>query len=395
LVNLFEFLLGGAGLLLLLPVTVLFAEVFLGVAFRATKSVLGGERLRLAVVMPAHNEASGIAKALRTIVPQLVKSDRLIVVADNCSDDTAVIAAAEGAEVIERRDLTLRGKGYALDFGVRHLEREPPQIVVIVDADCQVAAGSIDRLSRLCSRSQRPVQALYLMRAGEGASIKMRIAEFAWAVKNQVRPLGSSRLGLPCQLMGTGMAFPWPRIAAAKLATGHTVEDLKLGIEMARAGSPALFCPEALVTSYFPESAKGARVQRTRWEHGHIGVILSDAPSLFLEAFKSRNLNLIALGLDLCVPPLALLTLLVAANWLASVCFLVMAKIQLPFAVMTVDVVLVGLSVLMSWARYGRQIISFGSLAFAAVYALSKIPLYAKFLVERQMDWVRSKRDGD
>jgi cellulose synthase/poly-beta-1,6-N-acetylglucosamine synthase-like glycosyltransferase len=233
------------------------------------------------------------------------------------------------------------------------------------------------------------------MRAGEGASIKMRIAEFAWAVKNQVRPLGSSRLGLPCQLMGTGMAFPWPRIAAAKLATGHTVEDLKLGIEMARAGSPALFCPEALVTSYFPESAKGARVQRTRWEHGHIGVILSDAPSLFLEAFKSRNLNLIALGLDLCVPPLALLTLLVAANWLASVCFLVMAKIQLPFAVMTVDVVLVGLSVLMSWARYGRQIISFGSLAFAAVYALSKIPLYAKFLVERQMDWVRSKRDGD
>jgi len=396
LVNLFEFLFGGAALLLLLPVTVLFAEVFLGVAFRATKSVLPlGERLPLAVVMPAHNEALVIAKALRMIVPQLVNSDRLLVVADNCSDDTAAIAAAEGAEVIERRDQALRGKGYALDFGVRHLEREPPEIVVIVDADCQVAAGSIDRLSRLCSRSQRPVQALYLMHAGKGASIKMQIAEFAWAVKNQVRPLGLSRLGLPCQLMGTGMAFPWPRIAAAELATGHIVEDLKLGIEMARAGSPALFCPDALVTSYFPPSANGARVQRARWEHGHIGVILNDAPSLFIEAFKSLNLNLIALGLDLCVPPLALLTLLVAANWLGSICFLVMAKIQLPFALMTVEMVLIGLSVLMSWARYGRQIISFGSLALAVVYALSKIPLYAKFLVARQMDWIRSKRDGD
>jgi len=396
LVNLFEFLFGGAALLLLLPVTVLFAEVFLGVVFRATKSVLPvGERLPLAVVMPAHNEALVIAKALRMIVPQLVNSDRLLVVADNCSDDTAAIAAAEGAEVIERRDQALRGKGYALDFGVRHLEREPPQIVVIVDADCQVAAGSIDRLSRLCSRSQRPVQALYLMHAGKGASIKMQIAEFAWAVKNQVRPLGLRQLGLPCQLMGTGMAFPWSRIAAAKLATGHLVEDLSLGIEMARAGSVPLFCPEALVTSQFPASVSGAQGQRTRWEHGHLGVILSDAPNVLLEALKSRNLNLLALGLDLCVPPLALLTLLVAAIWLASIGFLVFAKLSLPFAVMTIEVMLVGLSVLMSWVRYGRRIISFGSLAFAAVYALSKLPLYAKFLVARQMDWVKSKRDGD
>jgi cellulose synthase/poly-beta-1,6-N-acetylglucosamine synthase-like glycosyltransferase len=396
LVNLLELLLGGAALLLLVPVAVLFAEVLLGVAFRAAKNASPvGERLPLAIVMPAHNEASGIAKALRTIVPQLVKFDRLIVVADNCSDNTADIAAVEGAEVIERHDLTLRGKGYALNFGVRHLERDPPQVVVIVDADCQIAAGSIDRLSRLCSRTQRPVQALYLMHAGEGAGLKMRIAEFAWAVKNQARPLGLSRLGLPCQLMGTGMAFPWPTIAAADLATGHIVEDLKLGIEMARRGSPALFCAEALVSSDFPATAKGARGQRARWEHGHIGVILSDAPGLFLKAVKSRNLNLMALGLDLCVPPLALLTLLVLVNWLASIGFLVVAKMQFPFVVMTIEVALVGLSVLMCWARFGRQIISFGSLALAMVYAVSKIPLYAKFLVARQMHWVRSKRDGD
>jgi len=196
-------------------------------------------------------------------------------------------------------------------------------------------------------------------------------------------------------LMGTGMAFPWSRIAAAKLATGHLVEDLSLGIEMARAGSAPLFCPEALVTSQFPASVSGAQGQRTRWEHGHLGVILSDAPNVLLEALKSRNLNLLALGLDLCVPPLALLTLLVAAIWLASIGFLIFAKLSLPFAVMTIEVMLVGLSVLMSWVRYGRRIISFGSLAFAAVYALSKLPLYAKFLVARQMDWVRSKRDGD
>jgi len=188
LTTLLEVLLGVAALLLLVPVTVLFAEVLPGVAFRATKNLLPiGERFPLAVVMPAHNEASVIAEALRMVVPQLAKSDRLIVIADNCSDATAAIAAAEGAEVIERRDPTRRGKGYALDFGVRHLEAVPPHIVIVVDADCRVAAGSIDRLSRLCGRSQRPVQGLYLMYAGPDASTKMRMAEFAWAVKNQVR----------------------------------------------------------------------------------------------------------------------------------------------------------------------------------------------------------------
>jgi hypothetical protein len=116
---------------------------------------------------------------------------------------------------------------------------------------------------------------------------------------------------------------------------------------------------------------------------------------LFLDSFKSLNVDLMALGLDLCVPPLALLTLLVVANWLASICFFVLAKAPFPFAVTTIEVLLIGLSVFLSWARYGRRIISFGSLIYSVVYALSKIPLYVKFLVARQMDWVRSKRDGD
>lgn len=62
-------------------------------------------------------------------------------VADNCTDDTARLASAAGAEVIERHDALLRGKGYALDFGVRHLAQQPPDVVIVVDADCQVAEG--------------------------------------------------------------------------------------------------------------------------------------------------------------------------------------------------------------------------------------------------------------
>jgi len=388
-------LLSAAALVLLVPVLVLFLEVALAVTGQGSPAAQPGERRRLAVVIPAHDEAAIIAGTLRSLTPQLTDSDRLVVVADNCSDETASVAAAEGAEVIVRSDSGRRGKGYALDYGVRHLEADAPGIVIIVDADCRVAPGAIDRLARLCAATGRPIQALYLMHAPAGADLKTRIAEFAWTVKNQIRAGGLRRLGLPCQLMGTGMAFTWPCISSATLATGHIVEDLKLGIDLARAGTPALFCPDALVTSTFPESREGIRSQRTRWEHGHLGLILSDAPRLFAHSLAALDVNQMALALDLSVPPLALLALLVSAVWFVSLIVYLLARAQFPLSVASTAAALLLLSVLLSWWRYGRHIVSLGNLAYAVVYALWKIPLYLKFLAARQLQWVRSKRDAD
>jgi cellulose synthase/poly-beta-1,6-N-acetylglucosamine synthase-like glycosyltransferase len=384
-------LIDAAALVLLLPVCVFSLEVLVAAGSRPG-APQRGERRRLAILIPAHNESSMIADTLRSLRPQLAPFDRLVVVADNCTDDTAAIAAAQGAVALERRDLARRGKGFALDFGVRYLARDPPEIVIVVDADCRVGPGSIDLLARTCYSSARPVQALYLMQAPANAGAKMRIAEFSWIVKNQVRPGGLHRLGLPCQLMGTGMAFPWRCLAGAELATGHIVEDLKLGIDLARGGSPPLFCPDALVASEFPQSADGAAAQRTRWEHGHLSVILSEAPPLFWQALRGMNLGLLALALDLSVPPVALLTLLVLAVWTVAGIYGVLTRNPVPFAIAAMSAVLLGLSVFVAWWRHGRRLIGFGDLIFGLSYALRKIPLYAKFLVMRQTSWIRSKR---
>ena len=91
----------------------------------------------------------------------MLEGDRLLVVADNCSDDTAALARTAGAEVVERSNAQQRGKGYALDFGVRHLASAAPDVMIIVDADCQVGEGSIERLANCCIDSGRPTQALY------------------------------------------------------------------------------------------------------------------------------------------------------------------------------------------------------------------------------------------
>jgi cellulose synthase/poly-beta-1,6-N-acetylglucosamine synthase-like glycosyltransferase len=345
------------------------------------------------VLVPAHNESSIIIATLNSLLPQLQAGDRLLVVADNCADDTAALARAAGAEVIERSSQQQRGKGYALDFGVRHLAVDAPEVMIIVDADCQVSEGSIERLAISCIESGRPAQALYLMHAPEGSGLKVRIAEFAWLVKNLVRPAGWAQLGLPCQLMGSGMAFAWQDIGLINLASGHIVEDLQMGLDFCRSGKPPLFCPAARVSSYFPRSDEGLSTQRTRWEHGHLGVILNDAPKLLLESLRRGNWPLLGMTFDLLVPPLALLTLAAVAAFVLSCGLFMFSGLLAPALLASLVVALLGTAILLAWQQFGREVIAFTSLLYAPLYALKKIPLYLGFLFKRQVDWVRSKRD--
>jgi cellulose synthase/poly-beta-1,6-N-acetylglucosamine synthase-like glycosyltransferase len=315
------------------------------------------------------------------------------VVADNCSDGTAAEARSAGAEVVERSDLLLRGKGHALAFGVRHWRTDPPEVVVILDADCIPAPGALDLLAVTATGAAGPVQALYLMSARPGSSLRVRMAAFAWAVRNQVRPLGMHRLGLPCQLMGSGMAFRWSCLEAVDLASGHLAEDLQLGIRLAAAGQAPRFCPDARVESWFPQQPAALESQRTRWEHGHLSMILGAVPSLLWRGARTGSVGAVALALDLCVPPLALLAmLLVVACGLAAWLSTRAAGGWLAAAVATACVVCFATAVFLGWRSAGRQWVSFAELLFAPVYVLKKLPLYARFLLRRQKEWVRTAR---
>ncbi|MBA3697196.1 MAG: glycosyltransferase, partial [Methylotenera sp.] len=283
---------------------------------------------------------------------------------------------------------------YALDYGMRYLEQnQTPEVVIIVDADCLIQADTLSRLASLAVQKNRPVQALYLMYSPPNASLKTKIAEFAWAVKNWARALGYHQLGLPCQLMGTGMAFPWGLIQRANLASGHIVEDLKLGLELAEEGHAPLFCPEAVVTSVFPINNEGVKSQRTRWEHGHLGMMATEGPALLLKSLATFNLGMLMLVLDLCVPPLALLTLLVLMLSVAGLLLATATSALFPGLLAGLLLVFLGVTILLAWIKFGRSILSLASLGYAPIYMLGKIPLYLKFLVRRQVEWVRSKRD--
>lgn len=346
----------------------------------------------LAVLMPAHDEALGITPVVKSLLPQLRPCDRLLVVADNCSDDTAQLARQAGAEVIERADKPRRGKGYALDFGVRHLASNPPDLVIILDADCTVRPGSLLPLAAAALRGGCPAQAHYRMALPEHAGLKTRIAGLAWRVKNWVRPLGYQRLGLPCQLMGSGMAFPWRLIAQAELANGHLVEDLKLGLAFAAQRSAPRFVAQAEVVSVFPDSAVGAATQRTRWEHGHLGMMLQLAPPLLWQAVRSRNLALLALAADLCIPPLALLALMLVSLSAVAVLAAGLLGWAAPAWIAAGTDLAFALAVFVAWARHGRDTLRLTEMLGVPLYVLWKVPVYLRFVVRRERRWVRSAR---
>jgi cellulose synthase/poly-beta-1,6-N-acetylglucosamine synthase-like glycosyltransferase len=353
-----------------------------------------GRRPSVAIIMPAHNEEEVISQTLQIVIPQLLPGDRLLVVADNCQDRTAELARAAGAEVVVREDLQNRGKGYALDYGVRCLEATPPEVVVIIDADCFVTPNLLDKLAKDCLFYQRPVQALYLMQNSSARpGLKSKIAEFAWVVKNQVRPLGFLRLGLPCQLMGTGMAFPWDLMVTAQLATSHIVEDMKMGLDFAKIGKPPLFCPDALVTSFFPNTEAGTKSQRTRWEHGHLALVLNESPKLLLAGIFKRDLQLFALAADLCVPPLALLIIMMLAVLIVNALWCAFSLNYAPLLLSVLSLAICLASVVLAWTGFARHILSWYDLAFSWLYIVKKIPLYIQFCFNKQLEWVKTKRD--
>jgi cellulose synthase/poly-beta-1,6-N-acetylglucosamine synthase-like glycosyltransferase len=396
--NILTWIVGALALVTALPVLVLAAQVALAHGARRQRTAAQPRRadFDVAVLVPAHNEAAGIDATLRSVQAQLRAGDRMLVVADNCSDDTAAVARRAGAEVIERSDATRRGKGFALDFGVRHLAASPPSMVLIVDADCLLDPGSVEVLAGWCCATDRPLQALTQMNAPPGAGLRARVSAFAWRVRTYVRPTGWLRLGAPSQLMGTGMALPWALLRDAPLASDNIVEDVQLGIDLALRGTAPMFVPAARVISEFPQAEDAAASQRRRWEHGNMSLMLRHGPRLLATGLARADAGLIAMAADLMVPPLALLVQLQVALALLGAVAWSLGAGWVPLLISGAALLLLALAILAAWRLAGRDILGLSELLLTAPsYALRKLPMYLAFLWRRESKWVRAKREGD
>ena len=385
-------LLGGG--IVIIPCFVFFIESFAAfVSSQSNLDLADAEQPKTTVLIPAHNEAEQIKEVLEVLLKQITTQDRVIVIADNCHDNTAELARSTGVTVLERENLTHRGKGYALDYAIGQIKDNPPEVLVILDGDCIIEPNTIKNITCKAIATGRPVQATYLMEQPEKPSLKDNISMFSIKVKNLVRLLGLNRLGWHCLLTGSGMAFPWSLISQVSLAGSKTTDDMQLTVDLALAGSTPVFCENALVVGRLMKD-QDAQSQRSRWEHGHLEMILVEVPRLLQAFLKTGRFAALGLALDISIPPLSLLIMV----WLISMIVTWLAVIF--GGVSTIPAILVSIAggflitgALLAWIRFGRSDLPWRNLIAIPFYLLSKIPIYLKFLVKPQSRWLKTERD--
>ena len=373
-----------------LPTIVFVVEILAALPRARPAALVVDPSLRVAVLVPAHDEERGIAATLATIAPQLRAGDRLVVVADNCSDATADVARAAGADVFERSDQAHRGKSFAVASGVTYLAANEPDVVIVVDADCRVEAGAIDALR--AAAVERPAQAAYVMRAPDGAPPTRRLAELMFIIRNVARPLGLARLGVPCLLTGAGMAFPWPIVRGAALASGSVVEDLQLAIDLAADGTPPRFCGAARVTSAFPSGDAAAAAQQTRWLWGVVRTI-AQAPRLVAAALRHRQPSLLGLAAEIAVPPLTMLFALWLVAIVGGVVVGFVGHAWRPLGGALAGMGACALAIVLAWLRFARDRVPASVVLGAPLYALPAMGAALVALVRRRQPWNRTARD--
>ena len=383
-----------SGLILVIPCFIFFLECF--AAFFSKKPQLDKidrYRPKTTVLIPAHNEAAQIKEVLETVLKQVTEQDRVVVIADNCHDDTAAIARTTTATVIERENSTERGKGYALDYGMKFIQDDPPEVIVILDGDCIIEPGTIEEITCQAIATGRPIQSTYLMEQPNNPSFKDTISMFSIKVKNLVRLLGLNRLGGHCLLTGSGMAFPWSLINQVSLAGSKTTDDMQLTVDLALASCTPIFCDSAFVVGRLMKD-RDAQSQRSRWEHGHLEMILVEVPRLLKQFLKQGRFSLLVLALDISVPPLSLLLM----TWVVSMAIAWLAILGgvslLPAVAVSIAGIFLLTGVCLAWIKFGRSDLPLTNLVAIPFYILSKIPIYLKFLVKPQSRWLRTERDS-
>jgi cellulose synthase/poly-beta-1,6-N-acetylglucosamine synthase-like glycosyltransferase len=348
----------------------------------------GGTQLRLAIVVPAHNEAAGIRRCVRSLLRCEPASDKfaVVVVADNCTDDTADVARDAGAITLVRCDPQRRGKGYALDFAFQTLLAEGYDALIVVDADTVVDANFTLEFRRLFSAGAEAIQCRYTVN-NANTSTRTRLMNIALFAFNVLRPRGRDRWGLSAGLLGNGFGLSSETLRAVPYDAVSVVEDLEYHLRLVRSGRAVRFADAVTVRADMPAGGPGAKTQRARWEGGRFRMLLNAAPALLKEVLHGR-FRLLEPLLELLLLPLAFHVALL------------LAALAAPFGpsriYASVGLGLVALHIVAAIRVGGGGWKDFAALAAAPFYVVWKALLIPAMLrtARTNAEWVRTERAG-
>jgi cellulose synthase/poly-beta-1,6-N-acetylglucosamine synthase-like glycosyltransferase len=351
-------------------------------------------QLRFDVIVPAHDEEAGIARTVASLraMDWPDGNFRVVVVADNCSDATAAVARKAGAEVLERQNLTLRGKGYALAHAFAWSTNDGfASAVVVVDADAEASANLLEAFAVRIERGARAIQAQYGI-LNPWSSWRTQLITIAKGAFHVVRSRARERLGLSCGVRGNGWCVTHELLNEVPYRYYSLTEDVEYGIALGMAGRRVEYAGEAHADADMASNEKTARSQRQRWEQGRFQLVRASTIPLLLAAVRHRSLVCLDLAFDLMVPPLSYLALNIVVLGLAaaivSLGYPSSGMFWLRWALACAAALL--LHVLRGWQLSGMGVRGLMALAHVPGFVLWRIWL---LLGRKPHEWVRTERE--
>ncbi len=265
---------------------------------------------RVTLLVPAHDEVALVARCVDSLLSQSYPRSRyeVVVIADNCTDDTAAVARRAGARVLVRDDPSLVGKGRALRWAMDLLlaADAPPEAIGVVDADSIADPGFLAGLVEEYRRGWPVIQGEYLA-LPDTSSTRAELRGAAFLLFHRVRFAGRAALGLPCSLVGNGMLFDAALLRAHPWDAFSSAEDVEFSVDLRLAGIRPRFAPGARISAPVSSAGRAARTQRLRWEGGRLHVVRSRLPGLLAAIVGRGRWDLVDAAVDLAVPPVGVL----------------------------------------------------------------------------------------
>ncbi len=248
---------------------------------------------KFALVVSAHNEDAVIENLINSLKNIDYPKDAydIFVIADNCSDKTADISAATGVNVLIRNDKN-RGKGFALGWGFDKImfgSDNSFDYVCVFDADNLVHPGFLRAMNHRANQGYEVIQGYCDSKNPFDSWVTSSYSLAFWNIARTFQ-LARHRLGLCCELMGTGFSIQVPLLKELGWGSVCLTEDMDFTMKLASKGKRVSWAHSAIVYDEKPCDLKTSVRQRTRWMQGHWDVASRYFVPLVKKAFYEKSL---------------------------------------------------------------------------------------------------------
>jgi cellulose synthase/poly-beta-1,6-N-acetylglucosamine synthase-like glycosyltransferase len=228
----------------------------------------------LVFLVPAHDEALLIQRCVQSLVTQTYPRELIdvVVLADNCTDDTPALARAAGARVLERHDRENAGKGNAIGWALSRIGLEERAAVIVIDADTIVMPDFSSELMRWAPIEDMAFQ-IFERPSNESATWLTRLAGLFMRARYDIAiPLKvGAHLSIP--VTGNGLILGRELLRKHPWEIVTITEGWEIYARLTVRGAPITYAPTARIFAQQSQSMSQAQTQRERWTSGRLAVV--------------------------------------------------------------------------------------------------------------------------